>query len=1097
MSDDDVFASAPGRKLPISRRGLIVTGAAFGAGTSIAGAQDRAGLETVEISLAETATIDGRSWDKPFPGGTTVDAVHRSVLLRFPAMAETIAAALRKGGTIVRADLAIAYDGYELIPSGYACREGLGRKVWTEDPPTWHVQAWPLRKPWFADPTHGPTFNANVNGRRFWSRYGAADPASDRYLDILQPQELSVSAREARIDISRLLQTDVLAQDPGMRLRLLEQCGFLLRKVETYDSRYRSAGDAYEWAMPTGGHGLRFVSPRLVVTYGPAMNAPSASLVLPPSVSRDELTTPDNASAATAVLPSPEQVIERMRLATLAGHDRRQAWENDRIDELLRLGGDQVSHWVDISGTKAYETYQARLREMLAVPPRFWQGWGVQDDLLVAQVFGALLPPPVRDHLKAYWRAWLMPDLPTDELVHPQGREAMEYWKKTHDWRGRASFFRDGYNYVVSTQNFNHTSAMGALLGGAFIEAPNAIADGRHGLETLLLRFWGFLDGSTQEMLDHYYLSITLSAQKMFADFAPAPIDRLMGRVLVDRTMEMLISIYHPKLRRFVASSGRSNLPSLVVEQDGIYGALHTLSKAGVLNYLDKPVSTRIQGMNAWGSDFPPGRVGIQSLASPWGPRWTAGLIDDKPVPFEETSTETTRGYFKPPLWRRTYLARWYALASADIRGGTFDLVGQWVRNPRTATAAEDLGTLTTRYTVNTADLATTTGGTATHGGVTLIYQSRNRAIVFAKPHTNRKRFMVAAGEGGVARLATVIGLWNFTPSPNWKLYVDDEKVEVLPRRVTMGQQILIWDGVTYLGIIPLPATDLGRDIDVEIGFGGGGKVEPTNALVAPALTITIFNLKREKPVPVADLDWERISSRSFGGFVLEMGDTAEHATFEAFARHMRANRVVAKWHEDRRLLEVAYHSGPDVMEAGFTTDFPQPAENHFPINPGGQEHAIPYRRLNGQWPYLPAGLERDTSWSQQGTTGRLEKNGAVLTTEPGRKAYLLADPVSGAVVGYNPLPDPQPWALAAGDGVIIRADGKVGLLRVEYRPRSGECDVDYAPKPEQNGVEMAKSLTIMGLKQAPKVRLNGRPAAAAAAPAADGAGGGFQIALV
>ena len=63
------------------------------------------------------------------------------------------------------------------------------------------------------------------------------------------------------------------------------------------------------------------------------------------------------------------------------------------------------------------------------------------------------------------------------------------------------------------------------------------MADGRHGLETLPLRFWAFLDGTTQEMLDHYYLSITLSAQKMFADYAPAPIDRLMGRILVDRTM--------------------------------------------------------------------------------------------------------------------------------------------------------------------------------------------------------------------------------------------------------------------------------------------------------------------------------------------------------------------------------------------------------------------------------------------------------------------------------------------------------------------------------------------------------------------------------
>ena len=198
---------------------------------------------------------------------------------------------------------------------------------------------------------------------------------------------------------------------------------------------------------------------------------------------------------------------------------------------------------------------------------------------------------------------------------------------------------------------------------------------------------------------------------------------------------------------------------------------------------------------------------------------WAAGLIDDKPVPFEETSAETTRGHFKPPLWRRTYLGRWHGLASTDIRGGTFDLVGQWVRQAKASTELEDLGTLTARYSVNAADLATTSGGVTTHGGVTLTYQSRNRAIVFAKPHTNRSRFMAAAGDKGIARLATVIGLWNFMASPDWKIFVDDEKIDTFPHHLSAGQRILIHDGVSYLGIIPLPATDLGRDIEVEIGF--------------------------------------------------------------------------------------------------------------------------------------------------------------------------------------------------------------------------------------------------------------------------------------
>jgi hypothetical protein len=321
-------------------------------------------------------------------------------------MAEPIAAKLAKGYAIVRADLLLAYDGYEVVPPEYTCRVHLGQKLWTENPPTWHIQAWPLRRPWITDPAFGPTFNASVNGHRYWSRYGATDERNDRYSAGLEPQELSIDKPEARIDISRLLQ----------------QCGFLMRKVETYDSRYRITDDAYEWAMPTGGHGLRFASPRLVIVCKPLVNPGSTAVVLTPALPRDELIRPDG--AATAVMLPAEQAIERARLAMSVGNDRRQAWENDRIDELRQAGGDRVSRWADISGPKGYATYQAFIREMLAMPPRYWQGWTIQDDLLVYHIFGALLPAPALDHLKAYWSAWLMPDLPTDALFHPQSRGA-------------------------------------------------------------------------------------------------------------------------------------------------------------------------------------------------------------------------------------------------------------------------------------------------------------------------------------------------------------------------------------------------------------------------------------------------------------------------------------------------------------------------------------------------------------------------------------------------------------------------------------------------------------------------------------------------
>ena len=726
------------------------------------------------------------------------------------------------------------------------------------------------------------------------------------------------------------------------------------------------------------------------------------------------------------------------------------------------------------------------------MPPRYWLGWGIADELLTWYVFRDLLPAPVQDHVKNYWRAWLQPDLETSAFVHPQSRDAIDYWRRNHDWRGRASFFRDGYNFAVSTQNFNHTAAMGALLGGAMIDGAYPMGDGRHGLETLPLRFWAFLDGTSQEMLDHYYLSITLSAQKMFADYAPLPIDRLMGRILVDRTMEMLISVHHPKLRRFVSSSGRARLSGVLVEQDGVYGAVHASSKNGSANYIDKPADAKADGMPVWGYDFPPGRAAIQSLHSPWAPDWVAGLIDDKPVPFEETSAETMRGNFKPPLWRRAWLGAWHGLASTDIRGRTVDVLGHWVREAKVATRLEDLGTLTVRYAANGPDLTTTREGIATAAGLTLTFQSRNRAIIFAKPHTNRDRLLATLGEEGVTRLATVVGLWNFSQPRTWTLYADGKKIESFPHRLKAGQRILIHDGVSYLAILPLPASDLGRDVEIEIAAGIPGKAEPTGAMVAPALTISLFNLRREQPIAPRSLDLRAITARTHGGLVLEMGDAQQHGSFEAFARHIDAATLKAEWNEGKRQLDVAYRSGDDLLEAGFTTDFSQSNIDHFPIDPGAQERAIPYRRLNGAWPYLPAGLERDTSWAQQGTSGRLEKAGAVLVTEPGRKAYLIADPLTdgrGAVVGYNPLPDLQAFSLTARDGVTFRADGKVGLLRVEYRPWEKACDISHALKPGQDG-DAAKSFTISGLAEPPRVTLNGRPADVRVA------GQAFQISL-
>jgi hypothetical protein len=67
---------------------------------------------------AQTAGSDGREWDKSFPGAMTVDAVHRTVLLRFPSTAEAIKARLDAGLSIEKVELVLDFDGTEILPSG-------------------------------------------------------------------------------------------------------------------------------------------------------------------------------------------------------------------------------------------------------------------------------------------------------------------------------------------------------------------------------------------------------------------------------------------------------------------------------------------------------------------------------------------------------------------------------------------------------------------------------------------------------------------------------------------------------------------------------------------------------------------------------------------------------------------------------------------------------------------------------------------------------------------------------------------------------------------------------------------------------------------
>lgn len=1029
------------------------------------------------------------------PGTPVFDAVHRSLLVRFPGLAGQVAARVNEGYRIARAELVLPFRNTELWPEGYHDPTGMSflRDEWVRTPPAWHAVGWALRRPWRADPAHGPTFNAHLNGAGFWARFGAQDEAADRFPQRFGPTEVSYreaggyradapvpapvadpktgalatpdtapGGTPARMDVTAALTDPAFGKTLAARLRQFEDCGLLLRKWEVYDARYHTG--TYEWSTATGRRGILIRAPRLEVTL---TADPAAERVrrLPPPADIADLATRLSRHARggqpTANLPSAAEIA---RFAARFGFRRPEwmpDWQWDRVQELKRLGGG----W-DFPATPA--AYAAWIDDLLATPPRQWLGHATPRKAINAMRFHDALPEVVREHEQNYFAAWVMPGVPSRELDHPQaiamwygGRN--RHWEQTRDWRGNQSYYRAGYTRRISTQNINHLGTAGALFGGALVGSEDALADGRYGLEYFPLRLWAWYDGTSQESVDHYYMQLTLWTEKEFAEFGPAHLDRMMGGSMLAKMMDELLSTWHPGLRRFVSSSCRTDLQAVLLTRTGLHFLLHTLSPQGVLAGLDEPNRFGIAPLNA--TEMPPGYVADETLLGPWAPAWAAHLVDDKPLPYELTESNRVYGqYERHPAWKRTYLGRHYGLTSRDLDFEEayhfVQAMAQWRREDRPAAGLADVVTLLVRPEADQRH-ANWYGGrqwtdTPPLGGLNHNVQYRNKLIALTSPVDMR-------GKVAPATLQSTLQIFNFQEPPTWEIFIDGQPVRELPCTARAGQRITIRDGVSYVGVVPVPATDLGRDAEVVLAAGLTTDIKECPAL--PGLTIRSFMLRRGSPLDKGATDWDRVD-RAYGGFVIELGDCTEYADFAAFQAHMQAATLESRWDDVAGIVHLVYRSGADTMELGYNPGWRE----------GSPEPLFPYRRVNGAWAYLPAGLDRDSTLTQQGTTGRLEKGGAVLQCEPGRMAYLQTEPRSATFVGFNPLPDPTCWRLTLPGGQRVEADGRLSLTRVEVQPEQGRVAIDYAAKPDQAGDDMASALLLFGFGEtAPAVTVNGQ----------------------
>jgi hypothetical protein len=1038
------------------------------------------------------------------PGAIAFDALNRSLLVRFPDSGQQIFDWVQKGYAITKMELVLPFRDTELWPPGdtnFAPSDGyLYRTNWRVDElfrkltPQWHAVASALRRPWQSDEKFGPTFNAYVNGAGFWTRFGASDTAHDRFPMIFGPVEVSIRAPEGRLEITKLWNSPAFGDTIAARLRVLDCCGFVINKLETYDAKYHIG--SYEWGTATGGRAILIKKPKLVVHLSRsgasnfASNSEYDSSTVDAAAMAKALKSTRSGGTPAATLPS-EQELAELTKRFAAKPAWMPAWQWARVNELKHLTGarrldapffyDLVPEFIierlgASRGSRQQplpsDVFGAWLDSIIGRQPRDWNGFDAAPQMVQWFMYGDALPLAAGDAFRRYWTGWLMPDRKTaplaklldhtlsdGTLIHPQADQLSggpknefgflnSYYARTGDWQGNQSFYRSGYTLSMSTQNFNHTAAVGALLGGAIIGSANAIADGRHGWETYPLRLWSWSRGFSQENIDHYYYAITLSDQKVVADFGPTLFDRLMGQSALAKSMDETIAAYHPALRRLIAGSSRTSLEYLLAKQDGLQYLLHTLSRTGTLHDIGNlEVKKLLPGLeNVIGEEVPPLRVAMQATKAPWAPDWAEPLVDEKPIPYRAMASGDGIA--------TSYLGRHFGLAAAT-QTRRVQFLAQWRRSRTPVAKMDDLVTVVAGYGVNDTRFANDSWGWIAPLGSETFFQHDNKVLMLAGPRNASFAYEKVEKEG-LKSLQTSLALFNYQqPAPSWEIYVDGTRVSQLPYTARSGAKISIRDGVSFFGVVALPGTNLGGGNVVVLREGTAQ--EWNKITFKPALVIDSYNLRG--PDPVINPDWNNIGN-ALGGFAIELADSEDYSSFKDFQQHLAAVDVQTRFAEPSS-ASVSFKSGDDLLETGIKTM--------------DGELTLIDPTINGRPAYLPAGVLRDTTTSVQGDAATIQKMGAVLRGEQGRMKFIQVEPQSGTFVGWNPLPDLARFSFQIPGGLKIQSDGRIGLARVRANARANQVEITHAWSEGQDGApDAATVLVLIGFEQPPEVTLNG-----------------------
>jgi len=1020
---------------PIMRRTMLaLCAAALLASTGGAVAAQSKGTEELTFRKPTAAVINARRWDetqqqwlaKPEKQGTLFfDALHRYLFLRFPGCATAIHEKLANGYEVASAKLHLRWVDQEFVSvAGYRHR---GWQFLKMKPPQWHAKAFLLRQPWIADEKLGPTWNAYINGAGYWRGGGAAQERLDRFPTALGKAPLSKEHPIGQIDVTTALCSADYGATVSERLSTLESCGFLVRKDELV-----GAGERFT-PHPLGNARIWIADPKLVVTFKPVSKTAQSKppVVVDVRALAAKLKATGGDGLPTSVVPENLEALLAARRARPTGMPD---WMQRRVQELVPLktqwdGFRSVYSRLNDPAAADRETYLEGIDWLLSRPPGWDRGHSNVDPIITLLDAGHLLPDVARRQLRLNMQArWTRPF--------------------------REDVFVQSVGYFGSMATLNHQSQCRAeaLLAGETLGWADLTVHAQRNV-SLMNRQMIFVGGVNQEHGGTFYQSISLTNLKTVARYSVSPLYRLKADLGVEKMILENNATYHPGLRRRVAPVGRRyELHRLLMGQDVPRAVLHTLSKKGVLIETDKESVNGLPVL-CFSATSPKRVVNL----APWGAEWEVNTVDNKPIPFTFKGTHASRGLLMDdPIHYVTSMGDTYALSGSEI-----DLVQEWPvvvawrRSQRTVEKFTDLGIMFPWAYMNgshvnlRAHKEETKGVKGTPMMATLIH--RNKMLYVIRPP---ERFVAEPFcKDGVTSFWSRLSIYAFGPDDRRQIFIDGEPVTSFPVTAKQGQVITIREGATYVGLIPLEATDLGRSQEVRISY------------THPRLNLDSYVLDTDKGLPNTDATWQRLIDAT-AGWVIEMGCHKESGSFEAFRQHMAKAKPKTDWQAKEGILHVAYTSGDDTLELGFMPRALRKTLN-FAIPPS---RVIAYQRINGQAPFQP-GITLDCPLGQLGKTAELTKGGAVLRTVPGQVAMLRVEPLSGTYVAVNPFVDPTPLELTTPEGVVIRSEGPLGCGRITVCPKTNTLSVDYQlPPPEGDlGLELLQADAKKGLHGGPK----------------------------